>query len=177
MHSFTDEQLMELFQQHIEGQGRLALDLLYERYAGRLLSYFYYSLQKDWHKAQDFVHDLFLKIMQKPDKFDTNQSFQAWTFRLASNMCKNEYRSRRVMNTFKEHVLLNNSVIFVNDDTNKLLRICLDSLNPEQRSLMILRFKLDLSVREMAEIYECPEGTIKSRLFYATKALSKLYNK
>jgi len=34
---------------------------------------------------------------------------------------------------------------------------------------------MKLTVKEIAEIYECPEGTIKSRLFYATQELSKLY--
>ncbi|MEA3451458.1 MAG: sigma factor-like helix-turn-helix DNA-binding protein, partial [Bacteroidota bacterium] len=45
----------------------------------------------------------------------------------------------------------------------------------EKRSLIVLRFKLNLSIKEIANIYECPEGTIKSRLFKATKELSRLY--
>jgi RNA polymerase sigma-70 factor, ECF subfamily len=175
MVSLTDEQLMEIFRLDKGGQGSIAFDHLYNRYAKRMVNYFYYSLWKDNDKAQDFLHDLFIKIIQSKDKFDENNSFQAWIYRIASNMCKNEFRSNEINEKYQAHVLNTTSIIDNEQKGNNQLQRYINSLNTEQRSLIILRFKFNLSIREIAEIYECPEGTIKSRLFSATKELSTKY--
>jgi RNA polymerase sigma-70 factor (ECF subfamily) len=90
-------------------------------------------------------------------------------------MCKNEYRKLEVVSKYKAHV--QKSALLYEELNVKELRLseCIKSLPQEQRSLIVLRFKIKLTIKEMAEIYQCPEGTIKSRLFYATKELSKQY--
>lgn len=175
MDSLTDEQLMELFQMNKDGRGAEAFDHLYNRYAKRMVNYFYYSLWKDKEKAQDFLHDLFLKIMESKDKFDKNQSFQAWIFRIASNMCKNEFRTNEIDKKYQLHVINTYDIVGKEQSLNNELQVYINSLEPEQRSLIILRFKFNLSIKEIAAIFDCPEGTIKSRLFYATKELSIKY--
>lgn len=175
MKSLTDEQLMEIYQRNKDGQGQIALDYLYNRYAKKILNYFYFTLHNDYDKAQDFVHDLFIKIIEDRQKFDKNQFFKPWVYRVASNMCKNEFRSNKVIQKYKDHINSTSELITLNNETKRALRKCINDLSQEHRSLIVLRFKLKLTVKEIAEIYECPEGTIKSRLFYATKELSKLY--
>jgi RNA polymerase sigma-70 factor (ECF subfamily) len=90
-------------------------------------------------------------------------------------MCKNEFRNNKVIQKYKNHILSTSKHIIVNNETEKALRKCINELSQEHRFLIVLKFKLKLTVKEIAEIYECPEGTIKSRLFYATKELSKIY--
>jgi RNA polymerase sigma-70 factor (ECF subfamily) len=175
MQSFTDEQLIDIYQSNKDGQGEAALDHLYKRYAKRMLNFFYFTLHNDYPKAQDFLQDLFIKIIENHQRFDKNQRFQAWIYRIASNMCKNEFRSNKVIQKFKNYITITSEHVILNDESEKLLRKCINALSQEHRSLIVLRFKLKLSVKEIADIYECPEGTVKSRLFYATKELSKLY--
>lgn len=175
MNSLTDEQLMELFRLDKDGRGEIAFDHLYNRYAKRLVNFFYYSLWKDRDKAQDFLHDLFLKIIESKDKFNLNQSFQAWIYRIASNMCKNEFRSNEINEKYQNHVIRTTDIAEDDSKDRNELQSYINSLEPEQRSLIILRFKFNMSVKEIASIFECPEGTIKSRLFYATKELSTKY--
>lgn len=175
MESLTDEQLMEIFRLDTDGQGSIAFDHLYNRYAKRMVNYFYYSLRKDQDNAQDFLHDLFIKIIQNKDKFDNNNSFQAWIYRIASNMCKNEFRSNEINEKYQDHVLNTTRIIDNEQKENNELQRFINLLKPEQRSLIIMRFKFNLSIREIADIYKCPEGTIKSRLFFATKELSTKY--
>ena len=177
MNSLSDEQLMEFFQTNKDGRGAIAFDHLYKRYAKRMVNFFYYSFRNDFEKAQDFLHDLFLKIIENKNKFDKNQQFQAWIYRMASNMCKNEYRSNTINQKYQSHILYTANLIDVENFFNNEMRVYINSLEQEQRSLIILRFKLNLTVKEIANIFECAEGTIKSRLFYATKELSKIYNK
>jgi RNA polymerase sigma-70 factor (ECF subfamily) len=175
MKHLSDEQLIEIYKRNKDGPGQEAFACLYDRYASPMLNYFYFNLHYDYNKAQDFLHDLFLKIIEKNEQFDNNQFFKSWIYRIASNMCNNEFRSRKVIQKYNDHVISGTEHGVSEIETENDLRRCINSLNHENRSLIVLRFKMKLSVREIAEICQCPEGTIKSRLFYATKELSKLY--
>jgi RNA polymerase sigma-70 factor (ECF subfamily) len=175
MQSLTDEQLMEIYQGNKDGQGTMALDYLYNRYSIPMFCFFYFSLHNDSDKAQDFMHDLFVRIIEKKHTFNNNQSFKAWIYRIASNICKNDFRSAKVIQKYISHILSTSEPIISNNETERILSECISKLRQEQRSIIVLRFKLKLTIKEIAEIYECPEGTIKSRLFYAIKELSKTY--
>jgi RNA polymerase sigma-70 factor (ECF subfamily) len=175
MNSLTDEQLMELFSLDKDGLGAIAFDHLYKRYSKRMVNFFYYSLWKDFEKAQDFLHDLFLRIIENKEKFDKDYTFQAWIYRIASNMCKNEFRRNEIDKTYQSHVINTSDIVDKEQHLNNELQKYINSLEPEQRSLIILRFKFNLTIKEIATVFECPEGTIKSRLFYATKELSSKY--
>jgi RNA polymerase sigma-70 factor (ECF subfamily) len=175
MQRLSDEHLIEIFQKNKDGKGQLALGCLYDRYALQMLNYFYYTLHNDINKSQDFVHDLFIKIIEKHDTFNNSQIFKPWIYRIASNMCKNEFRNGKVVQKYNDHLKSTTDPFELSDETQNLLRQCICQLKQDQRSLIILRFKMKLKVKEISEIFECAEGTIKSRLFYATKKLSELY--
>jgi RNA polymerase sigma-70 factor (ECF subfamily) len=177
LNALTDEQLMECYLIDKNGQGAMAFDHLYFRYARRMIDFFYFSLNNNADKAQDFLHDLFLKVIENRTKFDKNCSFQAWIYRMASNMCKNDFRSHAVHQKYLDERLTSPESTLPDNEAEISLRTCIKSLDQDQRSLIVLRFKINLTIREMAEIYGCPEGTVKSRLFYAIKELSKLYKK
>lgn len=175
MQHFSDEQLIQVYQVNKGDKGQIAFTLLYNRYAKVMLNFFYFSLHYDYNKAQDLVQDLFVKILEKHHTFNNNQFFKTWIYKIASNMCNDEYRKNNVIKKYNDHIKSSSEFISLNSETEKELRKCISELNAEQRSLIVLRFKLKLSVKEIAQIYECPDGTIKSRLFYATKELSKLF--
>ena len=172
---WTDETLM-----HALGEGNQhAFTELYERYAGKLRGYFRNMLWRDEEKAEDFVHDLFAKIIQYPELFDTGRSFKTWVFSVASNMCKNEYKRMEVRkNTIHgadtsyaastENVMNQvQDVQFMEDFEEKL-----QELDDKHRSVFTLRHLDGLALKEIAEILQINEGTVKSRLFYATKFLA-----
>ena len=175
MHNYSDEELYKEFMVTHGSRRRKAFDFLYSRYSRPLTQYFYFAFHHDFEKARDFFHDLFLKILETPEKFDTSMKFKTWIFRVAANMCKNEFRKEEVVNRYKDHAknnLADNIELNLQEiKLNEGLRI----LGPRQRSLIVLRFKINLSIKEMAEIFECPEGTVKSRLFFAIKELSEYY--
>lgn len=175
MQEHKDEELFIIFKVSTGSQRNSAFDCLYMRYSEQITQYFYFALNKDYEKAKDFSHDLFIKLLESTDKFDSKQLFKPWIYRVASNMCKNDFRKMNVINKFQEHVSTTSSPFTELNETEARLARCIRSLDQEHRSLIALRFKINLSIKEIAEIYECPEGTIKSRLFYATKELSKRY--
>lgn len=172
----SDEELMSL----LAKGGQSAFDELYNRYSKPLLNFFYRMLNNDRKKAEDMLHDLFLKIIEEPERFDQTRTFSTWFYTLAGNMVKNEYRSREVQNEY-EIQSRNQSSETTEDQAEKIdrrlfnerLQAEIDDLNPNARTLFNLRFVEEMSVKQIAEIMEIPEGTVKSRLFYITRQLAK----
>jgi RNA polymerase sigma-70 factor (ECF subfamily) len=176
----SDERLME----RIQRQDASAFDELYDRYGKRLLSYFLRELGGDEEKAQDFLQEVCLKIVEKPELFSTEKSFSAWIFVVAYNMCKNEYRRLGVRRIVKGNSDMEKVPQAYENDYQKVERSLdqkkfydalieeLEKLEEDQRSTFILRYQQDLSIKEIGEILGCSEGTIKSRLYYTTKKLA-----
>jgi len=176
----SDETLMELIQRGDTS----AFDELYDRYSRRLLLYFFRELGGSEEKAQDFLQDIFLKVVEKPGLFDTKRRFSTWIFAVAYNMCKNEYRRLEVREDFRNSV--------TEDDASsdgqgghhqieqeidrgrfeKALSEELEKLDNGHRSAFLLRHQESLSIKEIGEILGCSEGTVKSRLFYTTRKLA-----
>jgi len=181
---YSDEHLMS----RIGDGDDMFLRELYNRYSNNLLYYFYRMLGGDEEKAQDFLQDVFLKIIEKPEQFNQNMTFSTWIFTIASNLCKNEYRRLKVRETTKNEPYLDNHeqtqevdvLRKINqDDFEKALQSELKNMDPEQSSTFLLRFQENLSIKEISEILNCAPGTVKSRIFYLTKKLStrlKEYN-
>lgn len=177
-HSLSDEKLME----HITRGDKRAFDELYGRYAGPLLGYFMRMLWRDREKAEDFVHDLFAKIVNKPEYFDLTRSFKTWVYSVANNMCKNEYKKAEVRkgmsNGLDNHYSLSDTRVNVMNEVEdnffqEAFQKSLVDLDLKHKEVFTLRHMDGLSIKEIAEILEINEGTVKSRLFYATKYLAE----
>jgi RNA polymerase sigma-70 factor (ECF subfamily) len=176
--TFTDEMLM---QQVYQGD-KASLEEIYQRYSRSLIRYFYRMLWKDEEKAQDFLHDLFVKIIERPQRFDVEQKFSTWIYSVANNMCKNEYRKqsfRKVVNG-TSNVLTSYSDPIHQKLDNAAFRQELDhaiaTLPEDDKTIFILRYEMEMGLKEIGAIMGCPEGTIKSRLFYLKKRLSEQFH-
>ena len=95
-------------------------------------------------------------------------------------MIKNEYRSRQIRAEHEKQSFTGNNELYeMNDgnfDTNLFnhrLQSELDKLDTDAKIIFNLRFVEEMSIKQIAETMNCPEGTVKSRLFTLTKLLSK----
>lgn len=176
--SWTDESLMQAI---AKGEQR-AFDELYHRYSSPMLGYFMRLLWRDKLKAEDFLHDLFAKIIQKPEYFDPSRSFKTWIYSVANNMCKNEYKKQEVrkgtVNGLDNYFSLHDETANVLNEVEDTLfqarfQQQLNELDEKHREVFSLRHLTGLSLKEIAEILQIQEGTVKSRLFYATKNLAE----
>ncbi len=179
-HTLSDEKLMA----RIQRGDAAAFDELYARYSKRLLYYFFRMLGGDEEKAQDFLQDLFLKIVEKPTRFKRGNAFASWLYTVAHNMCKNEYRKQSV-----RKVVVNDPDIDMHcgwvDGAYAIEKACderaflsalmdeLDKLSVDHRTTFLLRHQECRSIREISEILACPEGTVKSRLHHVTQKLAE----
>lgn len=173
----TDEELMKLSS---EGNAR-AFSELYDRYAKKLLNYFFFRLWKDRERSEDLVHDLFTKIINNPDLFDPKRKFKTWVYSVANNMCKNEYRKEAVRSGMQSTEELETDIRSGSTDVledihenefKEALNEALDKIDDKHSEVFVLRHFQEMSIKEIAAILECNEGTVKSRLFNVTKRLA-----
>lgn len=172
----TDEQLILEMQNGKE----LAFQELYDRYAKHLYQYFYRRMWKDKEKAEDFVHDLFTKIIHNPKAFDTSRSFKTWVFSVANNMTINEYKKQSVRQVVSSGMEDNLAVAHSSALDTELqdsmfkeaLEKELEQLDEKHREAFELRHIQGFSVKEIADTLGINEGTVKSRVFYAVKQLT-----
>lgn len=169
----SDEHLMTA----IYNGNTVAFNELYQRYSKRLLYYFYRMLGNSREKSQDFLQDIFVKIIEKPEMFDTDRKFSTWIFSVAHNMCKNEYRRQAVRNTavfksdFEEGSGLNEPDVNESIITAQQIYESMECLGENEKTAFLLYYREDFSLQEIAIVLSMPEGTVKSKLFYARKKL------
>lgn len=171
----SDEELM----QEAQTGNRYAFEMLYDRYAGNLNAYFYRMLRQDKEVAEDYTQEIFMKIIQSKSSYDPKRKFKTWIFSIAHNMCKNNYRKDEVkkraameLKATHTHKVASNDKGYDQAIFKQELEKALLKLNNAKRSCFIMRFKQDLSIKEIAAIEAVSEGTIKSRIFYALKELT-----
>jgi len=171
---YSDEALMVQVMDH---HSHAAIMELHKRYSRKLLGYFIRMLQKDENLAQDFVQEIFLRILEKKHSFDPSKKFYTWLFTIASNMCKTAYRRSPFKSLSHENKVFSKHLQFADDlaeknHFNALLEKCIDELEHGQKTVFILRYNEHFSLQEIADITEISIGTVKSRLFYATQKMA-----
>jgi RNA polymerase sigma-70 factor (ECF subfamily) len=178
--NLRDEDLM----QRSSRGDKKAFKELFTRYQPKMYRYFFRMLGQEKELANDFTQDLFLKIIEKGSLFNPEKSFSVWIYAIAGNMMKNEYRRRGRQSQTKEwpDYLLENGLDIDLDQLDRPLfrtamKKALDSLDDTHRNCYLLRFQEELSIQEISEILDCPQGTVKSRLFYAMKKIVRLMKK
>lgn len=155
---------------------------LYHRYKDRMYYYFFRMLGNSPEQANDFLQELFMKLIEKPESYNPKYSFTTWLYSVANNMCKNEYRRREVRQEYQAAESNEPELDFIDDKTIEPEQIVekifdtLDELGEEHRSAFLLRYREGFSIKDVAEILELPEGTVKSRLFYAKRMLAEKLN-
>ena len=143
---------------------------LYDRYARRLQGFFYRQLGGDAQAAADATHDTFLRAFEAGERLSDNGNEAAWLFTIAYNLLRNRYRHRAYETDYLAQLdrqPLDTADIELHLDRQTLLtalKQVLDDLPPPLRTLFSLRHEEGLTVPQVSEIMQIPEGTVKSRL-------------
>jgi len=173
----ADEELMLL----IGNNDTKAFEELYKRYSNKIHYYFFRMLGYDKEKANDFTQDIFLKVIEKNSSYKSNLKFSTWLYSLATNMCRNDYKHSEVKLKHDEEYKYTTETVchsrFDNVYDNKIFKENLEKelneLETNHKTTFVLRFHEELSIKEIAEIMDCSEGTVKSRIFYTLQKLSQ----
>lgn len=166
----TDCQLI----QSVKDGNQQAFDTLVERYLRLCQAYFF---RKVFNKeiARDLSQEVFISAYHSVPKLAPDSNFKAWLMRVCRNKFLDYLRSNKRREVASERVIAHQpgfeSAIVQTDTINQALK----RLDPIQQEVVELKYLGDLSCREIAQILEIPEGTVKSHLFYARKRLLELF--
>lgn len=180
----ADQLLVERVQQ---GDKR-AFDLLVIKYQHKIIAVVHRYV-KDSADVNDVVQEAFIKAYRAIPGFRGESAFYTWMYRIAINTAKNYLvsRGRRPPSSDvdiddAEHFSGNDNMHDVDTPENNLFRDELQSavqeiihnLPEDLRTAITLRELDGLSYEEIAEIMECPVGTVRSRIFRAREAIDKV---
>lgn len=138
---------------------------LLDIYGSRLLKTCYLVL-KDEKEAEDVVQETFLRVFSHINSFRGNSSLYTWVYRIALNLCKDKRKTIREFEIYEDIIESKERVeeVVFNSIDREILRKELFNLNSIYKEILILFYFEELSIKEISQILEEKEGTIKSRL-------------
>lgn len=136
-----------------------------EEYGNKLLRTCYLIL-KDREEAEDVVQETFIKVFQKLDTFKENSSFFTWIYAIALNLCRDRLRKKQDMLTLEDEWVGENDVEFHVEKNidREILRKEIFDMNSLYREILVLFYFEELSIKEISNLLNEKEGTIKSKL-------------
>ena len=171
----------------VQAGDKKAFDLLvlkYQHKIGNLVSRFIH----DHHEVQDVTQEAFIKAYRGLKNFRGESAFYTWLYRIAINTAKNHLvsASRRptdgsVDSDDAEYFDSASGLRDIADPYSELMtdqiaatvRVAINGLPAELQAAITLRELKGMSYEEIAEIMECPIGTVRSRIFRARDAIDK----
>ena len=154
-----------------------AFDLLVLKYQSRLISTAF-KFVKDLQIAEDLVQDSFIKSFKSIGSFREDSTFYTWIYRITVNTSKNYLVSKKRKDELLQTDISKeeNHVIepidkdtpedfFYANQLHKIIIESLDGLGEDTKTALTLREFDGLSYEQIAEVVNCPVGTVRSRIF------------
>jgi RNA polymerase sigma-70 factor, ECF subfamily len=140
-------------------------------------------------EAQDLTQEVFLRVFKSLKSFRVGEGlFVVWLGRLTRNLLIDHYRRARMdraTESLEEVAAVEESAaamartegMLAGREAAELLQAALQKLSPDLREAVILRDLEELEYREIAEVLNIPEGTVKSRLNRGRAELARILRK
>tara|TARA_B100000989_G_C19396422_1_gene408009 strand:+ start:197 stop:799 length:603 start_codon:yes stop_codon:yes gene_type:complete len=166
-----------------------AFDLLVLKYQSRLISTAF-NLVKDRQTAEDLVQDSFIKSFKSISSFREDSTFYTWIYRITVNTSKNYLVSKK-----RKDELLQTDIskeenyaiepideetpedLFHSSQLYKIIIESLDGLGEDTKTALTLREFDGLSYQQIAEVVNCPVGTVRSRIFRGREVIDDAIKK
>ncbi len=164
---------------HQVAQGQLvALEQLFARHQ-RQVYQLALGITRNAETAEEVLQDTFYRLYSHAAELDTALPLLPWLYRVAANLSYNQSRRRSfwsepfhaLAERLRVPTLRLPEQIAEQHELQQTVRALLDELPPNHRAVLVLHYLEDYSIPEIAEILDCPEGTVKSRLHHARKLL------
>jgi RNA polymerase sigma-70 factor (ECF subfamily) len=131
--------------------------------------------------AEEILQETFLRAFKNIEKFHEDVSPAPWLYRVAVNLAYDSMTSRRrwmaaitnIVDWLVTPVLESPEQQVETFELQELVREAIGRLDLKQRTVLVLYYLQELSLTEIADILECPVGTVKSRLHYARENLRR----
>ena len=142
----------------------------------------------DPDEAKDIYQEVFIRVFKGLKKFEFRSEFSTWIYRITTNVClTHKSRSKEQMKVSFNNELINEDDDFLSKEIRdsgmspeeeasiknlgEFIEEAVENLSERQKITFILKHYEGYKIREIAEILDCKEGTVKKYLFDAIKNL------
>nr|WP_051109267.1 RNA polymerase sigma factor SigW [Paenibacillus ginsengihumi] len=147
-----------------------------------------YRMLRNRHEAEEIVQETFLRVYMNLDKYDEQQKFSTWIYRIGTNLCIDRLRKRKPNYSLDAEMSDGDgndwystlpseedtpAEQLVLSETQQQIRATIDTLPDKYKAVVILRYLQDLSLQEISEALSMPVTTIKTRLHRGREFLRK----
>jgi RNA polymerase sigma-70 factor (ECF subfamily) len=134
------------------------------------------------------VQETFLRVYMNLERYDENQKFSTWIYRIATNLCIDRLRKRKPNYSIDAEMSDNDGTdwhaILPSDEagpeeelilseTQHNIRNAIQSLPDKYRTVVVLRYLHDMSLQEISDVLEMPVTTVKTRVHRGREFLRK----
>ncbi|WP_343563902.1 RNA polymerase sigma factor [Kiloniella sp. b19] len=166
----------ELLEQISEGSEAALAD--FYRLFERSLYLFVLSKMNDSFEAADIVNETFMEVWRKAGSFEGRSKVSTWLFGIAYFKTVDRFRKKKEV-LFGEDDHREDQAdegpdamsCLIEAENAQHVRHCLDQLKPVQKAVMHLAFFEEKPYSEIAVALDCPENTVKTRVFHAKQAM------
>ncbi len=142
--------------------------------------------------AEDLTQETFIRMFRALDRYDLERPFTAWLFTIATRLCIDHLRRRRLapISMFQVSASGDDEYVIEAEDPGlkpdestahaqeeERTQALIDGLPPHYRIVVLLRHQQDLSYEEIAEALQMPLGTVKARIHRARELLKQRIGK
>jgi len=171
----------------VQAGDKVAFDILVQKYQHKVVNLIN-RFVSDQTECYDIAQDAFIKAYRAIGNFRGDSQFYTWLYRIAANTAKNHLASRaRKSPTYtvdvedaehfegesglKEYTTPEN--LLLSGEIEQTVFKAIEDLPDDLKSAITLREIEGLSYEEIAEVMDCPIGTVRSRIFRARDAIDK----
>ena len=165
-----------------------AFNLLVWRWERPLFN-FTYKYVGDAQLAQDLVQETFVRVLRSIHRYEHRGAFSTWLYQIAVNLCRDHFRKKKLpmVSLHDYYTTSSGDRVYVKDRVEdesarsdeamavsrreEMVRRLLAGLPEEQRIVILMKEYQALKFREIAEVLDLPEGTVKARLYRGLRTM------
>ena len=169
----------EVIREYLDTNSGDCFETLYNRYVNKVYSRCL-SLTKNSEQAQDFTHDIFIKMFSRLDGFQERSAFSTWLYSISYNYCMDQLRvnKRKATESLEEDMDYDH---FGSEEGEELenrlhyLSQVIKVLTPQEVTLLRLKYQDGLEVKQIAKQLNLNNSAVKMRLKRSRDKVRQLY--
>ncbi len=175
--TMSDESALE---QYLLTQNVNYFNLLYDRYSNKVFAKCI-SMLKDNDIAEDATQEIFVKVLLSLSKFNGKSKFSTWLYSITYNFCIDIIRKGKkdIITPLDDNTYLD---IEDNIDDSEILETnvfrlkeILEKMNIDDKSILMMKYQDDLSIKEICDLMDKTESAIKMKILRAKERFLKIY--
>lgn len=158
----------DIISQYLSSNSTGCFESLYNRYVGKVYKQCF-SITKDSEQAQDFTHDIFIRVFARLDSFQGRSAFSTWLYSVSYNYCLDQLKRSKRLNTTQ----LTDDIDYCytsTDEAEKVdyelqrLSMVMKKISPQEATVLKMKYQEGLPVSQIGLALNLKESAVKMRL-------------